>query len=326
MKEIVAQPRLAELDTIDRFEGKRPSPSDYELLVESPVTIRDPSGNIVAIIVNEATKSSKVAFDVFKQYTYPSKARQVATVGETSWVKKLDGTTSNTTQLPPHLAPLTSIYGYMDRASRTPYARACMMNRDAPDDWKKLQPYINSVNDIFAKYAPEKYIIQKCVAEEIPPDWIIGKTAFSTITNNINFSIGYHRDANDLKEGLGVMSHIALGSYRGGELVIPRFRVALALKHRDIVLFDVSQVHGVVPISGAWGRFTRMTCVHYLRENLLRCGDAAYEVDRGKRARSIGKLYDDNEIELAKQRKHRAMALAQSIIDGGPDSMARKIG
>lgn len=310
MEEMVVTPLMGELDAIDRYEGKRPSENDYNILLESPISIRDQNGNIVAIVVNEATRGTKQAYDIFKWFTYPSKARQVATVGETSWVKRLDGSKSNTSQLPAHLAPLSSIYGYMDRAARTPYARACMFNRDHPDKWKKVQPFINSVNDIFEKYAPEKYQIQKAVAEEIPHDWVIGRTAFTTVTVNVNYSIGYHRDANDLKEGLGVMSHLCLGEYQGGELVIPRFGVALNLKHRDVVLFDVSQVHGVVPLSGAWGRFTRMTCVHYLRENLLRCGDAAHEIARGKRARHIGHLYDPEEIQLAKIRKQRAMERA----------------
>jgi hypothetical protein len=314
MKEIVLPPRLGELDTIDRYEGKRPVKADYDLTVESPVSIRDPQGNIVAIVVNEATRGTKIAYDVWKDYTYPSKARMTAVTGETSYVKKLDGSTSKTTQLPPHLAPLSSIYGYMDRAARTPYARACMFNRDHPDRWKLIQPFISSVNESFQQYAPDKYAIQKAVAEEIPRDWVIGSTAFTTITVNVSVSLTYHRDANDLKEGLGVMSHLALGSYSGGELVIPRFRVALKLKHRDIVLFDVGQDHGVMPISGAWGRFTRMTCVHYLRENLLRCGDAEYEIARGKRARHIGHLYDSSEIELAKVRKNRAFERVHASI------------
>lgn len=310
MKTMTLAPRMGELDAIDRFEGKVPEEADYEHLVCGPVTILDSAGKIVAIVVNEATRGTKMAFDAMNSYIYPSKARQVASSGATSYVKKKDGSISNTTQLPPHLAPLTSIGGYIDRQSRVPYAHATMLCRDHPDKWRQMQPFIKSVDDIFQKYAPEKYAIQKAVAEEIPKEWIIGNTAFSTITMNKNFSIHYHRDANDLKEGLGVMSHLCIGEYQGGELVIPRYNVALNLRHRDVVLFDVGQVHGVVPIRGAWGTFTRMTVVHYLREGLLRCGDAAHEVARGKRARHLGRLYDPNEIQLAKERKERALAKA----------------
>ncbi len=314
MKEIVLRPHLGELDAIDQYEGKVPTTHDYDTIVESPVSVQDQNGNIIAIVVNEATRGTKLAYDAINSYVYPSKARQVASSGATSYVKKKDGTVSNTTQLPPHLAPLTSIGGYLDRQSRVPYAHATMLCRDHPEKWKQMQPFIKSVNEIFQKYAPEKYAIQKAVAEEVPKEWIIGTTAFSTITMNKNFSIHYHRDANDLKEGLGVMSHLCIGDYEGGELVIPRFRLAIRFKHKDVVLFDVGQVHGVMPLKGAWGRFNRITVVHYLRENLLRCGDAAHEIARGKRARHIGRLYDDHEIELAKQRKQRALARSHASV------------
>jgi len=312
MKEVVVSQAMGDLDAIDKYEGKHPSSDDYDQLLERPVTVKTDTGAIVAIVVPVATCGTKAAYDIFKKFTYPSKNRQVATVGETSRVKKLDGSESGTTQLPPHLAPLTSIYGYVDRYARTPYARACMFNRDHPDLWQKVQPFIQSVDDVFKEWAPDRYRIQKAVAEEIPPDWIIGKTAFSTVTVNVNFSIAYHRDANDLKEGLGVMSHLSVGEYKHGELVVPRYRVAFNLKNRDVILFDVNQVHGVVPIQGPWGRFTRMTCVHYLREGLLRCGDSKHEINRGKRARSIGRLYDPEEIHMAQIRKQRAMEKAHA--------------
>lgn len=314
MQELIVCPAMGELDAIDRYEGEAPGERDYDQMLESPVSVYDPQGNIVVRVINLATKGTKLAYDAINSYIYPSKARQVASSGATSYVKKKDGSVSSTTQLPPHLAPLTSVGGYLDRQSRVPYAHATMLCRDHPDKWKQVLPFIRSVDEIFKEYAPEKYIIQKCVAEEVPREWIIGRTAFSTITMNKNFSIRYHRDANDLKEGLGVMSHLSLGTYEGGQLVIPRFRIAIDLKHRDVVLFDVGQVHGVVPLSGSWGRFNRITVVHYLRENLLRCGDAAHEVARGKRARHIGTLYDPEEIELAKVRKERAIARANRMI------------
>lgn len=317
MRELILKPCMGELDAKDRFVGAKMTPDTYDQVLEGPIKLLDPHGNIIAIIVDNEVRGAKAFYDAGNQYIYPSKARQVASVGETSWVKKLDGTTSKTTQLPPHLAPLTSIGGYLDRQSRVPYAHATMLCRDHPDKWRQMQPYINSVDEIFQKYAPEKYAIQKAVANEIPKDWVIGNTAFTTITMNKNFSLQGHVDANDLHEGLGIMSCLFLGEFKGGELVIPRFRVALRLKHKQCVLFDVHQVHGVTPISGSWGRFNRFTVVFYLRENLLRCGDAAYEIARGKRARHIGHLYDSAEIQLAKVRKERAMAASQPVTQVG---------
>lgn len=313
MREVVLNPSMGPLDAHDRYMGGVPSASDYDEMISGPVKLINQHGDIIAIIVNEATRGTKVAYDAINSYIYPSKARQVATVGETSWVKKLDGSTSKTTQLPPHLAPLSSIGGYIDRQSRVPYAHATMLCRDHPDKWMKMQPYIKSIDEIFKHHAPRYHEIQRAVAKEIPRDWVIGNTAFTTITMNKNFSINYHTDKNDLMEGLGVMACLFLGEFNGGELVIPRYRIALDLKHKDVVLFNVHEIHGVVPLSGAWGRFNRITVVNYLREDLLRCGDAAYEVARGKRARHIGHLYDPNEIQLAKVRKQRALSSVHAI-------------
>lgn len=315
MREIVVHPFCGELDAIDKYEGAVPTENDYDEVIESPVKVTDDKGNIVCIIVPDGTKSTKAAYEVLKGAAQLTRNRQVAAKGETSFIKKKDGTMSNTTQLPTHLAPMSSIIGYYDRYARTPYARACRWNRENPDQWRQLWPFIHSVSECFREYAPEKWMTQKKISEQIPRDWIIGDTPFSTITVNKSFSIHYHRDRGDLHEGLGVMAHLSVGNYLGGELVIPRFRKALRFKNRDIILFDVHQVHGVMPLHGAWGRFVRMTAVFYLRENLLRCGDVAYEVKRAKIARQLGRLYDPDEIQMAQIRKDRGIALAKEAMN-----------
>lgn len=311
MRKLVVEPSCGALDAIDRFEGKAPSAGDYDEMLESPVDVRDSSGNIICIVVPNAAKSAKVAYEALRTAVQPTRNRQVAANGETSYIRKKDGTMSNTTQLPTHLAPMSSIVGYYDRYARTPFARACRWNRDNRDEWQAIQPFIHSVSECFREHAPIYWNRQKAVADQIPKDWIIGDTPFSTITVNKTFSIHYHRDRGDLHEGLGVMAHMSIGSYGGGELIIPRYRIGLKLKHRDVVLFDVHQVHGVTPLTGAWGRFVRMTCVFYLREDLLRCGNIDYEAKRAKIARSLGRLYDPEEIELAKIRKQRALSCAE---------------
>lgn len=308
MRELILHPAYCQLDSIDKFEGRVPSDNDYDEVLESPVSIRDEQGNVVAIVVDDATKGTKAAYDALVKAVGPTRNRQAATIGSTSRIKKKDGTVSKTTQLPTHLAPMSSIVGYWDRYARTPYARACSFNRDHPNEWRAMGPFIRSVDNTFREYAPKERAIQRAVAKEIPPDWIIGDTAFSTITINKTYSINYHRDKGDLHEGLGVMAHLCTGSYEGGILVLPRFKKAIKFKNRDIILFDVHQVHGVTPIHGAWGTFERVTAVFYLRELLLRCGDAAHEVARSKIARSIGKLYDPDEVQLGLERKRRALS------------------
>ena len=42
----------------------------------------------------------------------------------------------------------------------------------------------------------------------------------------------------------------AAGDFSGGELVLPRFRIAFALRPGDLLIFDAEEVHGNLPIIG----------------------------------------------------------------------------
>ena len=314
VRHYIVDPLMTRQDVVDKYNGEIPSTSDYDQIYESPCVVKDSHGNIVTILIDKATKNTKSAFTVLGQAVGPTRNRQVAAGGHTFFIKKKDGTKSKTTQLPTHLAPLSSIVGYWDRYARTPYARPCSWNRDNPEEWRKVVPFVKSVDECYRKWAPEKWAIQKAHATQVPPEWIIANTCFSTITLNKNFSIGYHQDKGDFSEGLGVMAHLCLGDYEGGELVLPRYRIAFKMKSQDVIMFDSHEVHGVVPLSGAWGRFSRFTYVFYLREKLLRCGTSEHEIRRGKQSRSIGALYDPEELQLEKERRARAHAIAHTLI------------
>lgn len=205
------------------------------------------------------------------------------------------GYVSNTTVSREPVA--SGIIGYFDRYPRFPYARETSFLIKYKREWEVLQPFIHKVNNVFAEFMPDRYAIQKEVASHVSKDWIIGDTAFSTITVNKSYRTACHKDAGDLKEGFGVMTYFTTGKLMGGFLVLPAYRVAVKLQHGDIILFDVHEWHGNTPIKPLEPKAERITCVFYLREKLLQCGDSAYEIERAKKCRHIGKLYDDSEIK-----------------------------
>ena len=43
---------------------------------------------------------------------------------------------------------------------------------------------------------------------------------------------------------------MALGGFTGGELVFPRWRIMIAFKPGDLLLFDPQQLHGNLPFEG----------------------------------------------------------------------------
>ena len=87
------------------------------------------------------------------------------------------------------------------------------------------------------------------------------------------------------------------GKFDGGLLVIPRYKVAVNIKSQDIILFDVHEVHGNTRIIKKQINACRMTCVFYLRENIVRCGTSQEELNRVKNRRQGMKLWSDKEVE-----------------------------
>lgn len=263
---------------------------------------------------SNTTRVDKSAFSVLVETPIQTSKNRGNSTGNGFKAKKIltDGTFSKTTNT---IDPLTGKYlevnsgiiGYFDRYPRFPYARETSFLINHRKQWELLQPFINRVNSIFKKYLPERYNIQKEMVSHVSPDWIIGNTAFSTITVNKSYRTACHKDAGDLKEGFGVMSYFQRGTLDGGYLVFPAYRVAVRFRHCDVALFDVHEWHGNTPIKAKSEDSMRVTCVFYLREDLLRCGDAAYELNRAKKVRQIGKLYDKEEIEKAEKIKSEVL-------------------
>lgn len=260
------------------------------------------------------TRVARSAFQIGSETPIQTSSNRGSSSGnETKNARQLaDGSISKTTQqIDPetgkYLEIASGIIGYFDRYPRFPYARETSFLIKYKKEWEILQPFIHKVNNAFAEFMPDRYAIQNDVANSVSKDWIIGDTAFSTITVNKSYRTACHKDAGDLKEGFGVMTYFTTGKLMGGFLVLPAYRVAVKLQHGDIILFDVHEWHGNTPIKPLEPKAERITCVFYLREKLLQCGDAAYEISRAKKCRQIGKLYDEDEIQKAEKIKQEIL-------------------
>jgi hypothetical protein len=76
----------------------------------------------------------------------------------------------------------------------------------------------------------------------------------------------YHADRGNLP---GVMSAIMpMGNFTGGELILARWRLAVAFKPGDLLLFDPQQVHGNLPFEGE-----RLSAIFYCERRIAECGD-----------------------------------------------------
>jgi len=196
---------------------------------------------------------------------------------------KADGSISSTNQSP---EVLSGAIGFLDR----PICRTTVFTAREIDDWMRIKPFIRAVDKVFRDNAPERYAAQLKAVKQTPSEFVIRGTAFTTVTVNRNFRTAAHKDEGDLPEGFGVMSVLSAGNYSGGYLVFPKYRVAVDMRTRDVLLADVHEYHGNTPLVGVEGGFERISTVLYYRSNMRFCGTPARELKRAKNRRPGDRL------------------------------------
>lgn len=203
-----------------------------------------------------------------------------ATYGMQTRFKRTDGTTTK----PQARDVKSGIIGHFDRSARFPYCRLTAFNLNEPEKFNAALPFIRSVNEVFRKYAPDRYAAQQEVIEMTEKDFYISGTAFTTITVNMNWQTAIHKDVGDYKEGFGVMSMMRAGRYDGCYTSFPAFRVGADMQTGDVMLADVHEWHGNTPIYPK-GSYERLACVFYYRAKMFECEPASEELLRAKRLR-----------------------------------------
>ena len=61
---------------------------------------------------------------------------------------------------------------------------------------------------------------------------------------------------------------VSMGTFTGGELVLPRWRIAIANRPGDLLLFDSQQLHGNLPFAG-----DRLSAIFYCERRIADCGE-----------------------------------------------------
>ena len=166
--------------------------------------------------------------------------------------------------------------------------------RTALDKFHGAIPYFTSIADKYNELLPDQYNSQ--MERATKNDFHIHGTPFSTITINRNFRTAVHKDSGDYG-GWACLSVLEENKYSGGLFVLPKFKVAIDMRHGDLLVCDVHQYHGntelyeseedkkyndenpqttykdnlKVGILGLNNRFTRLSFVCYLREDIINC-------------------------------------------------------
>lgn len=138
------------------------------------------------------------------------------------------------------------------------------------DQWKKVLPVIERVDQYYQRLQPERHQKQLDLAK-LTPQYQIGETAFSTITVNYNWRTACHLDSGDFSEGYSGIFVGEEGSFEGGYLGYPQYGVCLDLRHGDFALMNPHEYHCNTTIRPLTKDWTRLSVILYYREKMQLC-------------------------------------------------------
>ena len=177
----------------------------------------------------------------------------------------------------------STIAGFMEgQGGRQPYCRSTVVVRSHPEEWAVMQEVMVECARLYKENAPEKFEAQMAYVDKTDPAWVVDGSPYTTVTVNNHVAAAYHQDAGDLKDGMGCMMVFKRGEYRGFELVIPEYRMAVNMRHGDLVLFDPTIWHGNIPPFDESDDAERISVVMYYRKGIVGCLSPKEELDRAK--------------------------------------------
>lgn len=278
------------LANAERLESKAVSEADVTLKVMDDADVFRPDGAPLLLLRRRAVPEALMddAYEAlhslkshkgYNRGAYSGGKRFYSNYGDgtrskQSYVLDSDGTRRNTS---------SAIIGYFDRqGGRMPFCRETAFTAQEVARWKTIVPMIQHVGGLFLKNVPQRYDRQATECARCP-DYVIQGTPFTTLTvNNNGAPAGVHKDAGDFKEGLGVMSYVCRGTYDGGWLVFPEYRVGVWPRHGDLVFFNSHEWHGVTPMTNKSDDAERISIVYYMRQKMVECLPVAQELQRAR--------------------------------------------
>ena len=125
--------------------------------------------------------------------------------------------------------------------------RKSRLTDERPAFLDELRSLVERVDDLHAKYVPNLHAYQRAEVKKAP-EFRLWHTAYSSLYIVRHLRAAYHRDRHNLRGALSAL--LPLGTFTGGELVLPRWRVAFAFKPGDVLFFNPQELHGNLPIEG----------------------------------------------------------------------------
>lgn len=274
-------------EELDAKVGKILTDEDYNVLLTRAARVRQPDGRLLCVYLPGALLAEADEYwDMFSRIRGATDNRGHASGA----VRVKAGTTRTRSKL-----IYSSILGSFDQLPSKPYCRLTAFTAKEGEKWNGMQPFFAAMGKLFKENVPDRFERQMQEVRSTEPDWVVPGTPFTTITVNNSYPTGVHTDKGDLDEGFSSLAVMRKGSYEGGYLTFPEFRVAVNLKHGDMILMDAHQWHGNTRMVCACGKDVvrpckecgaeRVSIVAYYRTQLTTCGTLEQEEQKRLAAR-----------------------------------------
>ena len=255
-----------------KLEGQHASPSHVDTIISKDTVVIAPGGRIIAVLLTQRITPSLYnrACGLWQTVDELPDNRATAVGSESMLRLNKDGSPGKRLGVPEDVLKILEeqgvrqgILGYLDRSLGRP-CRMTPLTYKRPELLYQNKSLIRRVNRLYAQYLPSIHALQWAEVEK-SPGYRLWDTAFTTIYIVRCLRCAYHRDTGNLRN---VMSAIMpMGQFTGGELAFPRWRIAIALKPGDLLLFDPQQLHGNLPFIGE-----RLSAICYCERRIAECG------------------------------------------------------
>lgn len=175
--------------------------------------------------------------------------------------------------------------GSMDPSAINRFCRRTAFAHDHFELFKAGVPFVEFIDQLYKELCPMHYAKQKAIADGTNRNYVIGNTAFTTVTVNRNFQTAVHKDAGDLPAGFGNLFVYREGSYTGSYTCLPEFRAAVDMQNCDALFMDVHRWHGNTPFHNCSEDYLRIAFVMYYREMMYTCKSPSEELNKVKMER-----------------------------------------
>jgi hypothetical protein len=264
----------------DKLEGEHANANDYQYFFDYDKQVWGEEGLVAHLVTGCLDERLVEDTAKFFRTVHGDAKNRGSIVGPGAMMNReraSDGTLGFTKEVPPAIIQkmreentFTDFLGWFDKShvgDRFDYCRETGWSLEDPEVLEAARPFVQAVDDVYRKCLHEHWQRQREFMDKVLPDFKFNNSVFSTVTVNRNFRTTYHRDKYDFRGGMGNLVVLEGGEDRAGAIVLPRYRVAFAPRPTDVLLMNVHELHGNLPIEGK----ERLTAVLYAREHLDEC-------------------------------------------------------